>query len=159
MGRVRAPHGVRGWLKVQPYTEAVDGLLGYRRWWIGTARNWRQCEMLEGRVQGGDLVVRLEGIEDRDQAAAVRGWEIAVAKADMPVPAQGEYYWADLVGLRVVNLQGEELGRIAEVFATGANDVIVVRGERERLIPFIAPVVIEVAPDEARVVVDWGMDY
>jgi len=163
MGRLTAPHGVRGWLKVRPFTEAPDGLLAYEQWWIGPQQGWRQHELLEGRVQGTELVVRLEGIEDRDQAAAVRGWQVAVPRASLPPPAEGEYYWSDLVGLDVVNVQGVALGRIEEVFETGANDVIVVReaGERgrERLIPFIASVVVAVELERSRVVVDWGVDF
>jgi len=159
MGRLRAPYGVRGWLKVQPFTEATAGLLAYAHWWIGPEKNWKQCDLLEGRVQGSELVVQLQGIEDREQALAVRGWQVAVPRAELPRPAEGEYYWSDLVGLLVVNLQGVELGEIAEVFATGANDVIVVRGERERLIPFVLPVLVAVELERSRVVVDWGVDY
>jgi len=159
MGRFGAPHGVRGWLKVQPYTEATEGLLGYKQWWIGSQQSWRQCELLEGRVHGSELVVRLDGIEDRDQAAAMRGWQVAVRRADLPAPEEGEYYWSDLVGLNVVNLQGNALGCVQEVFATGANDVIAVRGERQRLIPFIESVVVAVELEQSRLVVDWGVDY
>lgn len=159
MGRLRAPFGVRGWLKVQPFTETTDGLLGYRRWWIAPRDDWQQYELLEGRIQGTELVVRLQGIADRDQAAAMRGWQVAVRRSDLPPPAEGEYYWSDLIGLDVVNLQGERLGQVAEVFATGANDVIVVRGERERLIPFVEPMLVSVELEQSRVVVDWGMDY
>ncbi len=159
MGRLSAPYGVHGWLKVQPFTEATDGLLAYERWWIGPQLGWRQFELMGGRVQGPELVVQLKGIEDRDQAAALRGWQVAVPRSDLPPPAQGEYYWSDLIGLTVVNLQGDLLGRVEEVFATGANHVLVVRGERERLIPFVESVLVAVELQQSRVVVDWGVDY
>jgi 16S rRNA processing protein RimM len=159
LGRVRAPYGVRGWLSVQPLTETVDGMLGYERWWLGPGAGWQPRRLLEGRVHRGGLVARLEGIEDRDAAAGVRGWRIAVPRSQLPPPPPGEYYWSDLLGLRVENLQGEYLGRVAEIFATGANDVLVVRAERERLIPFIEPVLVRAELEQDRLVVDWHTDY
>ena len=159
MGRVAAPYGVRGWIKVQTLTESVDGLLGYRAWWIGQSDLWSPRRLLEGRVHGDGLVVQIEGVADRDEAAKLRGASIAVPRAELPAAPSGQYYWADLIGLSVVNRQGETLGQVAEIFSTGAHDVIVVRGDRERLIPFVEPVLYEVNLDAARMVVDWGLDY
>lgn len=159
MGRVLAPYGVRGWLKIQPLTQMIDGLFAYRSWWIGHGEGWQARELMEGRIHGSELVVRLEGFEDRDRAVSVRGWQVAVPRSDLPPAAQGEYYWSDLIGLSVVNLQGESLGHVEEVLATGANDVIVLQGERERLIPLVAAVVVRVELENSRMVVDWGVDY
>jgi 16S rRNA processing protein RimM len=159
MGRILAPYGVRGWLKVQPLTEAADGLLGYSNWWLGQEGDWRSYRLVEGHVHGAQLAVCLDGIADREKAAALRGQRIAVPRSQLPVAAEGEYYWSDLLGLTVVNLQGEDLGQVAEVFATGANDVLVVRGERERLIPFVGHVVVQVELEKSRLLVDWGLDY
>ena len=160
MGRIVAPYGVRGWLRVQPLTEALDGLLAYRSWWLGRQdQDWREHGLLEGKIHGAGLVVRLEGLDDRDQALRLAGSSVAVPRAALPPATDGEYYWCDLVGMTVVNLQGEVLGQVAEIFATGANDVLVVRGERERLIPFVAPVVERVELQHSRVLVDWHTDY
>ncbi|MCC6531853.1 MAG: ribosome maturation factor RimM [Burkholderiales bacterium] len=159
MGRILAPYGVRGWLKVQPQTEAIEGLLNYSPWWLQGEHDWQAYRLVEGRVQGAGLVVHLEGIADRDQAAVLRGASIAVARSALPAADEGEFYWCDLIGLAVVNREGVALGEVAEVFATGANDVLVVRGERERLIPFAGPVVMQVDLDRARLLVDWGADY
>jgi 16S rRNA processing protein RimM len=159
MGRIVAPFGVRGWIKVRPQTESADGLLAYRTWWLAAQDEWRAHRLLEGRVQGTDLVARLEGIEDRDRAAQLRGSQIAVPRSELPPAPEGEYYWSDLIGLSVVNREGVQLGRVAEIFATGANDVLVVRGERERLIPFIDPVVVEVNIEASVLTLDWGADY
>jgi 16S rRNA processing protein RimM len=159
MGRIVAPFGVRGWIKVRPQTESADGLLAYRTWWLAAQDEWRAHRLLEGRVQGTDLVARLEGIEDRDRAAQLRGSQIAVPRSELPPAPEGEYYWSDLIGLSVVNREGVQLGRVAEIFATGANDVLVVRGERERLIPFIDPVVVEVNIEASVLTLDWAADY
>jgi len=159
MGRILAPYGVRGWVRIQPQTEVVDGLLSYPRWWLARDEDWQEYKVLEGRAQGANLVARLEGCDDRDQAMTLRGLHVAVPRSQLPPPEDGEYYWCDLIGLQVENVQGEKLGEVEEVLATGANDVLVVRGERERLIPFIAPVVVGVEFQNARVLVDWEADF
>lgn len=159
MGHIVAPYGVRGWIKIQPQTEAVDGLLSYPRWWLARDQGWQEYKVVEGRAHGATLVARLEGCDDRDQAMALRGLQVAVPRSELPPPEEGEFYWCDLIGLKVENTRGEKLGQVEEVFATGANDVLVVRGERERLIPFIAPVVVGVELENARILVDWEADF
>jgi 16S rRNA processing protein RimM len=160
MGRVLAPYGVRGWLKVRPETEQPESLLSYRTWRLAADGGWRDYRLAEGRVHGGSiLVARLEGVDDRDQAARLQNMPIAVARSALPPAPEGEYYWADLIGLAVVNREGVELGVVDEMFATGANDVLVVRGDRERLIPFIESVVVEVDLRGSRLTVDWGAEY
>lgn len=159
MGRVLAPYGVRGWVKVLPQTAQPDGILAQREWWLGADEQWQRHQVLEGHVHGQHVVVALADIGDRDAAARLKGLMIAVPREALPAPAQGEYYWADLIGLEVTNLQAEQLGRVQEVFATGANDVLVVRSERERLIPFTANVIRSVDLASGSLVVDWGLDY
>lgn len=160
MGRIVAPYGVRGWVKVRPQTESVDGLLVYPTWWLACQDEWRPRQLVEGRVHGAqELVARLEGIEDRDRAGELRGVPIAVLRSQLPPAPAGEYYWSDLIGLNVVNREGLCLGRVAEIFATGANDVLVVRGERERLIPFVEPYVLKVDMEASLLTLDWGADY
>ena len=159
MGRILAPYGVRGWVKVRPQTEAIDGLLGYRVWWIEQNEGWREYRLVEGRVHGQGLVVHFEGLDDRERAASLAGRPVAVPRSMLPAPESGEYYWCDLIGMTVLNLQHVELGHVEEILATVANDVLVVRGERERLIPFIAPVVERVDTQNSRLVVDWDSDF
>jgi 16S rRNA processing protein RimM len=114
-----------------------------------------------GRAHGKILVARLEGCDDRDAAEALVGYEIQVPRSRLPDDlAPGEYYWADLVGLRVETLGGVELGRIARLFETGANDVIVVEGKRERLLPYVwQQVVREVDLGAGVMRVDWDPDF
>ena len=159
MGRILAPFGVKGWVKVQPNTAATGNLLAYKTWWVGREGDWREIAVADARVQGRALAARLEGCDDRDAAAALRGQSVAVPRAALPRTQSGEYYWADLIGLAVVNGSAQALGRITGVLQTGANDVLVVAGERERLIPFIAEVIREVDVTAGVVRVDWGADY
>ncbi len=159
MGRVAAPYGVKGWIKIQPYTETPDSLSFYSTWWLDKEGGWREVGIIEVRPQGKTVVAKLEGVEDRAAAQSLKGTPIGLKRSQLPQAKHGQYYWADLVGLQVVNLDGAELGTVKNLFATGANDVLRVQGERERLIPFIPHVVREVNLGEGVMRVDWGLDY
>lgn len=159
MGRVTGLFGVRGWVKVHSHTREKADLLRYRRWLLKTSSGWREHEVAEGREHGAGLVARLAGFEDRDQAATLVGLDIGIYASDLPALPAGEYYWAQLEGLRVLNEQGVELGRVSHLFETGANDVIVVRAERERLIPYIRGVVKKVDIAAGEIHVDWDADF
>jgi 16S rRNA processing protein RimM len=159
MARVAGPFGVKGWVKLQVFTERVDGLLDYPVWWIGQDGGWEPVEVEQGAAHGAALVARLKGIDDREQAAVLRGREVAVPRAELPRNEEGEYYWTDLEGLRVGNLQGEALGMVTGLLETGASQVLVVQSERERLIPFVSAVVKSVDLARGELVVDWGADF
>lgn len=164
MGRVVAPYGVYGWLKIQPDTEDLDSLFDYDSWWLGRANPqdsslWRELEVETVKVHNALLVVKLVGVDDRDAAFACKGMQVAVPRDLLPPADANEYYWSDLIGLEVKNQQAVELGKIMDVFATGANDVIVVKGERERLIPFIGQVILEVDVAAKTMLVDWDAEF
>ena len=159
MGRILGPFGVRGWVRIRTFTEHLDTLVEYPVWWVAQGEGWRQVEVLETEVHSAQLVARLAGVDDRDQAFALRGHDVAVLREQLPEVAEGEFYWADLIGLAVVNVQGESLGKVEGLVETGANDVLVVQGDRERLLPYVDAVVLDVSLQQARIVVDWGLDY
>jgi 16S rRNA processing protein RimM len=159
MGRISAPFGVKGWVKVQPNTAEARNLLDYRTWCVEGEGGWQEVAVAEARVHGRAVLARLEGCVDRDAAAALRGKSVAVPRAALPDARRGEYYWADLIGLAVVDGAGQALGSITGVLQTGANDVLVVTGERERLIPFIADVIRDVDLAGGVMRVEWGADY
>ena len=161
MGRVVAPYGVVGWLKVIPDTEQFDGLLAYKTWWLGKDNDWRELAVKEAKTHNDVLVVKLQGIDDRDAALACKGKQIAVPRALLPKLDDEEYYWSDLIGLNIKNQQDVDFGKIADVFATGANDVIVAKMDDgvERLIPYIAQVIINVDLAAKSMLVDWDADF
>ena len=159
MGRIVAPFGVRGWLKIHPFTETAKSLLAYPSWWVGGGDDWQERAVTEAKAHGRAVIALLEGCADRDAALRLRGREIAIPRAQLPKARADEYYWADLIGLQVVNGAGQDFGSIVRVFATGANDVLVVHGERERLIPFIADVIGEVDLEAGRMRVNWDADF
>jgi 16S rRNA processing protein RimM len=159
MGRVSAPHGIKGWIKVQPFTQEMDGLLGYPEWWLARDGEWRQHRIAESAVHGALVLARVEGCTDREAAAALKGAEVAIPRRLLPESREGEYYWSDLLGMEVLNRRGERLGRVAKVLETGANDVLVLEGEKERLVPFVDGVILNVDLAGGRLSVDWELDY
>lgn len=155
LGRIAGVYGIKGWVRVLSYTRVREDILRYPSWLVGT--EWRRVRV--GRRQGAGVVAQLEGIDDRDQALALVGAEIAVARSDLPALAPGEFYWADLIGLEVVTTQGVALGRVRRLFETGANDVLVIEGERERLLPYLKDVVKDVDLARGRMTVEWDADF
>ncbi len=143
------------------YTEPRENILHYRPWYLRRGgEEWQPRECVEGSRHGKGVVARLEGYEDRDQARLLMNTEIGVRREQLPPTAPGEYYWQDLQGLEVMNLEGEPLGTVDHLMETGANDVLVVRGERERLIPFVLDkIVMRVDLDAGVIQVDWDKDY
>ena len=175
MGRIVAPYGVFGWLKIVPDTEAFDGLFDYDNWWLGKGDDWREMAVETAKVHNDVIVVKLKGIDDRDAALACKGKQIAVPRSQLPEAEENEYYWSDLIGVRVMNLQDIDFGLIVDVFETGANDVLVVKPDaeivvsadkdgvkekqQERLLPFTAAVVLEVDIKAKTMLVDWDANF
>lgn len=155
MGRVRAPHGLKGWIKVQPFTQETQGLLGYPDWWLGEEGKWQQHRVLQSAVHGSMVVARLEGFDDREVASELRGKNVAVPRAAMPDSGEGEFYWNDLLGMEVRNRDETRLGIVARILETGANSVLIVQGEKEHLVPFIQNVVVNVDLKAKQLIVDW----
>ncbi len=161
MGHIAAPFGIRGWVHVMPYTEQQGGLLNYARWYLRRpGGDWQETGVVQGRVQGKGLVVQLEGCDDRDGAAGWNGTEIGIPRSRLPATGSNEYYWSDLTGLRVITLSGRELGRVDHLFETGSNDVLVVQGEQEYLVPYIPGQVVHTVDLAAgQIRVDWDPDF
>lgn len=159
LGSVTGVFGVRGWLKVRSDTSPRGNILEYRHWSLWLEGGWQDFQVIRGRIQGKSVIVRLVGIDDRDQAAGLVGSEIAVTRSQLPAPKAGEFYWTDLEGLRVVDREGIGLGKVESLFSTGSNDVMVVTGERQRLIPFTEGAVLEVDLVNASITVDWDRDF
>jgi len=165
MGRIAGSFGVMGWVKVFPYTEQVDGLIDFPVWWLGNEGDgeWREVKVTECNVHGKMLVASLEQCADRTAALKLKGTQIAIPRSRLPkLPKSGKdgHYWADLIGLEVINLQDEALGKVTGLLETGANDVLEVQaGAAKRLIPFVAHVIVKVDLQAGLMRVDWGLDY
>jgi 16S rRNA processing protein RimM len=174
MGRVSAPYGVRGWIKVKAFTEVPEALLDYPAWWLsvrggGAAKH----RVLEARIHSDYVIAKLENLDSREQAATFKGAEVSVPRDQLPETEEDEVYWSDLAGCEVVNRNGERLGKVAEVQGMGAYPMLRVtsgeavnatedgtrRKETELLIPFVPAYVLGVDLEANRIDVDWDADY
>ena len=160
LGRVSGLLGVKGWLKIFSYTDPRDSIVDFETWVLRIGNDEQTVELEDSRKHARTVAVKLKAIDDRDQAQTLVGADIAVER-DALAPCQpGEFYWADLQGSAVVTVQGEPLGRLDYLFETGGHDVMVVIGDRQRLIPFVqGKVVREVRLEQGVVVVDWDPTY
>lgn len=161
VGRLHGAFGVRGEVKLESFTDPELAIGRYQPWALRDARgNTRACEDVRVRTGGKGLIATFADIADRDAAESTKGLDVLVPRSALPPPAPGEYYWVDLEGLRVVNVEGVVFGTVSHLFSTGANDVMAVQGERERMIPFLTPDYVKsVDFDAGLVTVDWDADF
>ncbi len=151
---------MRGWVRVFSYTDPRENIIRYQPWYLKKDGDWVQKHLEEGRQQGKGVVARLQGCDDRDLAYQLMGSEIGIRRDQLTATLPDEYYWVELQGMRVMTLAGEELGTVDHLLETGAHDVLVVKGERERLIPFvIGQVVTKVDREHGEIRVDWEKDF
>ena len=170
VGKLNGLFGVKGWVKIFSNTQPKENILTYSPWYLKRNGQWQEFELLSGKSHGKGVIAQLAGCTDRDIATDLIGSEIAIKREQLAKPASGEYYWNDLIGLLVKNLDGIELGKITSMLETGANDVIVVLSEdgqkdskgkkRERLIPFITEEVVqEVNLEQGFMTVNWDAEF
>ncbi|GMR07756.1 MAG: ribosome maturation factor RimM [Gammaproteobacteria bacterium] len=160
MGRISGVYGVRGWIKIFSDTDPRENILNYDPWYLKVDGKWQSFSLQGGKRHGKGVVAHLQGCDERDQALLLLNMEIAVQRQQLPAASENEFYWSDLVGLLVINQQGIELGKIDSLLETGANDVLVVKGDRERLIPFIHDQVVKsVDVEQGQMMVDWDPDF
>jgi 16S rRNA processing protein RimM len=159
MGRIVGSFGVQGWLKVKPFTESAAALGEFEAWVVGGEAGWSEHALEDFEVHSKGPVAKLAGCGDRESADALRGLEVAVRRSELQAPGDGTMYQVDLVGLEVVEEGGAALGRVESFFATGETSGMVVRGERERLLPFIPAYVKAVDREAGLITVEWKADY
>ncbi len=165
MGRIVAPYGVKGWVRIHAFGDDPLSWKKMPRWWLcaddkAPEARW-QAHALKGcRLQGKALVAALEGIDDRTAAESLKGCYIAAPREAMPQTAKDEYYWADLIGLQVENTEGETLGTVTTLLSAGAHEVLQINdGELEHLIPFVPAYVDSVDTESGRILVQWQKDW
>jgi len=160
VGKISGVFGIKGWVKVFSFTECRENILSYSPWLLKKDSETRLIAVIDGKLQGKAVVAQLDGVNDRDQAASFMGWDIYITPEQLPKVAKDEYYWSDLIGLNVETDLGVELGVVESLLETGANDVVIVKGERERVIPFLqGQTIIAIDLEAGRMVVDWDPDF
>lgn len=160
LGRIGSAHGIKGWSKVISFTDPQTNILKYRKWLIQHQNEWQPIIVENSKVEGTQIIVKLLDCNDRDQAKTFTNNLIAVRRKELPLLPKEEYYWVDLIGLRVITLHGDDLGTVTQIMATGANDVLEVEGDtRKRLIPYTKNVIKEIDMENKVVIVDWDPEF
>lgn len=161
VGEISGVFGVKGWVKVFSLTDPRENVLNYSPWILKKGNDVKEITLVNGKRQGKSVVACIEGVSDRDEAATYSGWEILIKKSQLPKSENGEYYWADLVGLQVETEIGVGLGKVDHLIETGANDVLVIKNDdEERLIPFLQGQVIKkIDLDNSIMIVEWDPDF
>ncbi|GDY27774.1 ribosome maturation factor RimM [Agarivorans sp. Toyoura001] len=167
VGRLGAVYGIKGWLKVNSFTDDSEAVFNYQPWLIGRSGEYTSIEVTEWRRHSKSFIVKLAGFDVREQAQSLTGMDIAALPQDLPELAEDEYYWRDLIGMQVVNRSGYNLGQVTDLMETGSNDVLVVKanlkdafGKKERLIPFVESQIIDNVDRESQTItVDWDPSF
>lgn len=166
VGYVSGAYGLNGWIRVTPFSTSADALLGAKVWWFDKP-TLRDVDVMQAKLHSGDVVVQLMGVADRNAAEALKGMSIQIPRSHFPALSDGEFYWVDLIGLSVVNLQGESIGVVHDMMDNGAHPILRVSPAvlldqiqpTEILIPFVDQFVKTVDQQTKIVTVDWGLDY
>ena len=159
VGKINGLFGVQGWVKLFSHTQPRKNILSYQPWHIQIDGQWQTLEIIKGREQGKTIVAQLKNINDREQAQPMIGIDLYIEKSQLPKLSEGEHYWEDLIGLEVVNQQQVVLGKVSNLVDTGANNVLVVNGDKEHWVPYIEPFLISVDIDKQQILVDWDEDF
>jgi len=165
---VSGAYGIVGGIRVSPHSVEADALLNVKTWWLDKP-TLHAVTVRSAKLHGGDVVATLVGMRDRDEAEALKGAKVSVARSEFPALEEGEYYWSDLIGLDVVNLQGEALGKVADMMHNGAQSILRIVPVAdpsapevkapERLVPFVEQFVKTVSLDQKLITLDWGLDF
>ncbi len=156
VGKVGSTYGVKGWLKILSYTEVAANILDYSPWYIEDKDGWRTIELEASQQYGKGVIVKFSGIHTPEKARLLSGKKLAILRSELPVLEKDEYYWSDLKGLTVIDQHGKTLGKVSYLIATGSNDVLVVKGEKEQAIPYLpGQVVTRVDLAESKIYVNW----
>lgn len=167
VGQLGAVYGIKGWLKVNSFTDQPDGIFDYQPWLIRDGKGWREIRVTGWKRHNKSLICKLADIEQREEAQALTGVDIAVSGDMFPELPEDQFYWRDLIGCQVRNTRGYDFGQVTQLMETGSNDVLVVKanandafGQRERLIPFLEDQVIKSVSIQGKVIeVDWDPDF
>lgn len=163
VGKITGTFGIRGWMKVFSFTDPRKNILSYSPLYLLIKGQWVETKVTNGRVQGKGIVIALEGVTEPEQVLPLVGTQLAIKQQQLEPAKEGEFYWSQLIGMTVVNLDNVALGQVDSLLETGAHDVLVVKDKEqkaERLIPFVMEDIVQsVDLDSGVIEVDWELDY
>jgi len=159
IGKINGLFGVQGWVKVFSYAHPRKNILTYKPWHVKIDNEWTTIDLLNGREQAKTIVANIKGVNDREQAREYIGLDVYIETSQLPTLPKGQYYWNELIGLKVINLNNVLLGKVSSMVATGSNDVMVIKGEKEHWVPYIEPFLIKINLDSKEIRVDWDENF
>jgi 16S rRNA processing protein RimM len=164
LGAVRGAYGLKGWIRIAPHTAEADVLRATRKWWLAQDGRVHLVEVTGVRRHSGQLLAKWTGCESPEDAERLKGATVAVARQDFPPAPRGTIYWADVIGARVVNRTGEDLGTVRAMRNNGAQDLLEVArqgagGEEVRLVPIVDAYVDRIDVEGRTITVDWQLDW
>lgn len=160
IGQFGKVHGIKGFITLHSYTEPRDNILAYKPWFMLLNHLWQPLPITQLEVNNKHILVKVEGFSEREQASTLTHVQIGIRKTQLPSLPSGDFYWHDLIDMQVHNQEGIDLGRVKEILATGANDVLIVEGERRYLIPYLLDLyIIKIDSEQRTILVDWDADF
>lgn len=158
VGKIGSTYGVHGWLKIHSYTEFGASILDYSPWYLSQDQEWQAVTLEGGRLHSNVVLAKFTGINSPEEARLLTGKMIAITRSQLPALKKDEYYWSDLEGLTVINKNGDILGKVSYLIATGSNDVLVIKGNKEQAIPYLpGSVILSVDLEKKEIHVDWEL--
>lgn len=158
LGKIGAVYGIKGWLRIQSYAALPEQIISYQPWYLWQNNQWKPTTVIDFKPHGKSFIAKLPGCSDRETAKTYTGKTIAIHREQLPSLANNEYYWRDLEGLTVVTKEGENLGKSTQLFDTGSNDVLVVQGEHEYLIPYLwGKNILAIDLEKQTITIDWDV--
>lgn len=166
VGYISGAYGIQGWVRIRPYSADAYAMLHAKTWWLDKP-SLRDVDVMHAKIHGDDLVAQLMGVADRNAAEALKGAAVQVRRSHFPPLSDDEFYWVDLIGLAVENVQGESMGAVVDLMDNGAHPILRVQAPaatdadkpREWLIPFVDQFVKSVDQAAKKITVDWGLDF
>ncbi len=157
VGKIGAPYGVKGWVKIQSFTDPLENILHYQPWYSANKENqWQEIATESRQVHGQALMAKFTGINNPEEARLLTGKTIAIPRAQLPILKKDEYYWSDLQGLTVVNKEGKTIGTVTSLIETGSNDVLIVKGDKEFAVPYLpGKSILSVDLEKREIHIDW----
>ena len=159
VGKISNPHGIKGWVKVISFSDPIENILSYKKWTMSDNQTEKTYCLEDSRIQGNKIVIKLEGVNNRDDADLLKNLQIEVNRSDLPKLDENSYYWEDLVDFNVIDINGMHVGKVDSLFRTGSNDVLVIinKTKQRLLVPFIMVEVIKyVDLDKELISIDWA---
>ncbi|ASQ47130.1 ribosome maturation factor RimM [Legionella clemsonensis] len=160
VGRFGRPHGIKGFIAVHSFTDPRDNILRYTDWHVYLNKQWQPLKILHVEMNEKFILAQIEGYSEREQVASLTNADIAVSRDQLPALEEGEYYWHELINMQVVNQQGILLGTVVEIMPTGANDVLVIQGEKRYLVPYLpGQFIADINASQRIITVDWDPEF